>query len=138
MDILKEATKELRDRLDLLEHKHANLKTELGKTEREMVEIKNSIASLSRLDQMSDIAETLREVNSAPEGLTDAIREVLRESPMRLSPAEIRVALIGIGYNITQHSNVLASIHTCLKRLTMQGEIAPRNERGKHVYGWNR
>lgn len=77
----------------------------------------------------------------APEitGLTDAIREVLSmHSEHYLSPIHIRDFLTDMGFDTGKYKNVLASIHTVLKRLRSQKEVVDTSSEGKVVYKWNK
>lgn len=70
-------------------------------------------------------------------GLTDAIRKVLSShEEAYLSPVFIRDRLADVGFDIKTHKNILASIHTVLKRLQRQGEAAPVLREGRSVYKW--
>jgi hypothetical protein len=58
-------------------------------------------------------------------GLTDAIRYVFgKAKPQPLGPTEVKDALVESGYDVSDYSNVMASIHTIIKRLLKKGEIA--------------
>jgi hypothetical protein len=72
-------------------------------------------------------------------GLTDACRAILRNAVNPMTPVEVRNRLAAIGFDLSEYSNELASIHTVLKRLRKAGELrlVPRR-RGKHTYEWNR
>jgi multidrug resistance efflux pump len=71
-------------------------------------------------------------------GLTDAVREVLRSAqPASCSAVYIRDSLKAKGYDISQYKNVLASIHTILKRLKLKGEVKDSsNSDGRAIYRW--
>jgi hypothetical protein len=72
-------------------------------------------------------------------GLTNACRAILRNAVNPMTPVEVRNRLAAIGFDLSEYSNELASIHTVLKRLNKAGELrlVPRG-RGKHAYEWNR
>jgi len=72
-------------------------------------------------------------------GLTDACRAILRNAANPMTPVEVRNRLAAIGFDLSEYSNELASIHTILKRLNKAGELrfVPRG-RGRHAYEWNR
>jgi hypothetical protein len=72
-------------------------------------------------------------------GLTEACRAVLRNAANPMTPVEVRNRLAAIGFDLSQYSNELASIHTVLKRLHRSGELrfVPRG-RGRHAYEWSR
>ena len=57
-------------------------------------------------------------------GLADAIREVLNTSQRYMTAIEIRDVLEASKYDLTQHSNPLASIHGILKRFEDSGEVS--------------
>jgi hypothetical protein len=70
-------------------------------------------------------------------GLTDAVREVLKtDTHTYFSPVNVRDRLRGRGYDISKYKNVLASIHTILKRLKDQDEVKDVNRDGRTVYKW--
>jgi len=71
-------------------------------------------------------------------GLTDAVREVLKSAaPGSCSPVYIRDSLKAKGYDMSEYKNVLASIHTILKRLAAKGEVKDSNSpEGRTVYKW--
>ena len=72
-------------------------------------------------------------------GLTDAIREVLAtHSQNYLSPIHIRDLLKERGFDTNKYKNVLASIHTVLKRLRNQKDVVDASSEGKVVYKWCR
>lgn len=58
-------------------------------------------------------------------GLTDAIRYVFGKlAPTPLGPPDIKKALVDSGYDLSEYSNVMASIHTVIGRLLKRKEIA--------------
>jgi hypothetical protein len=71
-------------------------------------------------------------------GFTDAIRNVFRESrDAFFSPIDIRDYLDFSPFDISKYKNVLASIHSILKRLHKKGEIVEGTRDGKVVYKCN-
>jgi hypothetical protein len=56
-------------------------------------------------------------------GLTDAIRYVFGKEKRPIGPTEVKDALIHNGYDVSEYSNVMASIHTIIKRLLKKNEI---------------
>jgi hypothetical protein len=93
-------------------------------------ELAESVGTLSRLCGLAP---------TAPWGLTDACRTVLRNAGQPMSPADVRDRLAVIGFDLSRYSNVLAALHTTLKRLAEAGELAvaatgPR----KVAYVWQR
>jgi hypothetical protein len=57
-------------------------------------------------------------------GISDAIRQVLREHMQSLTPGEIKVLLAQAQFDLDKYVNASAVIHNTLKRLESQGEIA--------------
>lgn len=55
-------------------------------------------------------------------GLTTTVRTALRMAGKPLTPPEIRELVRDLGYDIRSQSNILASIHTTVKRLVDSGE----------------
>ena len=75
-------------------------------------------------------------------GLTEACREVVRAAdPDGLTPVEVKEGLRKMGFDMSGYTNILASIHTVLKRLAKSGVIDeghPANDKeGKRVYRWS-
>lgn len=62
-------------------------------------------------------------VQAPAAGITDSIRAVLAEADRPLSAGEIRDQLRDLGFDTASYSNVLATIHTVLRRLREAGEI---------------
>lgn len=59
-------------------------------------------------------------------GLTDAIRYVFgKAKPHPMGPPEVKDALTKSGYDVSEYSNIAASIHTIIKRLLKKNEITP-------------
>ena len=74
-------------------------------------------------------------------GLTDAIRYVIgKAQPKTLTATGVRDALVADGYDISEYSNVMASIHQVLKRLLKKGEILTGIARpdGEKRYVWGK
>jgi hypothetical protein len=83
--------------------------------------------------------ENILESITGKPGLTDAIRAALKAFGRPMTPIEVRDGLISLGYDLSVYSNVLASIHTALKRLHESREITKHADReGKVSYEWNK
>lgn len=77
--------------------------------------------------------------DAAPEnirsmGITDAVRLALKTSPRPMRPKEVAEQLEKWGFGVSEYSNVLASIHTILKRLVKSGEATELPTSGKRSY----
>jgi hypothetical protein len=74
-------------------------------------------------------------------GLAEAIRTALKTNADRsLVPTEVRTIIKALGYDLSAHSNPLASIHSVLKRLAESGEAKTKEwkqQPGTTRYYWN-
>ncbi len=71
-------------------------------------------------------------------GFTDAIRAVFKKNPDYFhSPVWIRDALSADGFDVDKYKNVLASIHSILRRLKIKGDVLEGNREGKTVFKLN-
>ena len=71
-------------------------------------------------------------------GLTDAIRELLKENRDDwYSAIDVRRLLREKEFPVDDYKQPLAVIHTTLKRLQEQGEIKPGERGGKTFYKWD-
>jgi hypothetical protein len=70
--------------------------------------------------------------------LADACRAVLKANAGRsLAPMQVRDALKALGYDLSQHNNEMASIHSVLKRLADSGPVKPKPKSdGSTRYYW--
>jgi hypothetical protein len=68
-----------------------------------------------------------------PSGLSEAVVRVLRFDTA-MSAVEVRDALIKSGYDLSSHSNALASVHTTLRRLADSGRIVKRDDGERTLY----
>jgi predicted nuclease with TOPRIM domain len=106
--------------------------------------VRNSVLALSPLvgEKPEDVKEKylhlFPDLIPSDVGLTDAVRKVLQSYDRFLSPKLVRIALQKTGYDIDRYSNILASIHTILKRLVESGEVEPETSEGGTVYKWKR
>ncbi len=81
--------------------------------------------------------EKLDRLVAGPPGFTDSVRNVLRNTPRCSATAiGVRNMLIESGYDLSQYTNPLASIHTILKRLVKSGEVEGTVRDGELYYQW--
>ncbi len=90
-----------------MDKKIANLKQKIVALARRCEENPAEAIGLELADQM---------------GMTDSCRIVLEVAEKELSPVEVRDQLESIGLTSTRYGNLLASIHTTLKRIVARGE----------------
>jgi len=100
----------LRDLL-LMVSKRAQLETKIAKQ-------KKRVAALYELVQSDEASPGM---SGLVEGISDACRVVLRAAEKPLLPAEVRDGIQGLG--LPPQANLLASVHTTLKRLKDAGEV---------------
>jgi hypothetical protein len=131
----KETIDALQEELIELEESRSELKAKLAKADTRVAQLIESIRTLSRLEPpLRQIERLIGGDPPSRSGLSDAVRLVFRADPGLLFPTEVRDRLKASGYDIDQHSNVLASIHTCLKRMVEAGELETKEVEGKTAY----
>jgi hypothetical protein len=101
--------------------------------EQRIADLRQTISILSKLcgQEDMDIEDSL--------GLTDAIRLAFAYAKEQgMTAQETRLRLETQGFNTRRYGNLLASIHTVIKRLDSKGEIRHIGDRtdGKPVYAW--
>jgi hypothetical protein len=134
------AEKELAELLD----KQATVTAELGAIDLRIGQLRELIVGLSRMcDDTPALNPRIMTYlgSEGPEatmhglagwGLTDAIRAVLKTHHNEtLLPVDVRDRLVRAGYDITKQVNILASIHTILRRLVEKGQAETANVDGK-------
>jgi len=113
--------------------------------QREELEVKiakkqRQAAALAALNDLSQETDQLLDLGLT--GLTDACRSAFMAARNgNLTPVEVRDRLRQLQFPIYEYKNVLAAIHTVLKRLEKQGEIKKRihdvhDGRDESVYEW--
>jgi hypothetical protein len=129
-DNYKQLLEDMRKRLsDLLEQQED--------TEQEIAQLKQAILSIAPLakEKLEHGIWDIFGINSR--SITETIREILQAAyPKRLSPVEIRDQLKNRKLDLSQHRNVMASIHSTLKRMFDNEEIVTDDE--GLTYGWHR
>ncbi|SRR6266849_6335968 len=63
-------------------------------------------------------------------GISDAIRVVLSEAKIPLSPPEVKAFLAHQGFKFHEYANPMAVVHNTLKRLALQGELTTLEANG--------
>lgn len=106
-------------RLNALDGERAELQEEMKRL-REAI---NAIAPLASEHPADELNKFLTEFTPEPDGgLADAIRQVLLSAQRYMTAIEIRDVLEASQYDLSQHSNPLASIHGVLKRFEESDE----------------
>jgi predicted transcriptional regulator len=133
--------------MDLQDYKKAfaQAQTDLEKLIEEREEIDRKISKLKQaiigLAPLADEASAgSLSYTLVPEftafGITDAIREVLNSAEKWLTPLEVRERLVQMKPNMKEQANLMASIHSVLKRLVPKEAVFSTNKSGDTVYRW--
>jgi hypothetical protein len=129
-----------------VEHSYAvDFVTALAELQR-MVEERDALETriARQKKRVAALAELARPEEDAPgptglvEGITDACRTVLRGAERPLLPIEVKERVEALG--LPQQKNLLASVHTVLKRLAVSKEaieVWPQSGSGPAAYTWN-
>ena len=97
-----------------------------------------SLCNKAAFEISRDHPELFPDTASPDVGFTDAIRAVFRDNKeYSYSPIEIRDYLEFTEFDVAKYKNVLASIHSIVKRLKKKGEIIEGTQDGKVVYKCN-
>jgi hypothetical protein len=109
-------------------------------TTRRLARLKQSLIGLAPLAEEQDAGlaggiEALAGIPSMAEiTITDSVRQILQATTKALSPVEIKDRLISMGKDLSGHKNVMASVHSLLKRLAASGQIESKDN--GLTYGW--
>jgi hypothetical protein len=131
-DSFKKAIEDAKKKLLRLVDQRDTIGTEIERT-------KNAIEALAyMLDNPDETATELADLNEiiGPRGMTDAISRILQSTAAPLTPVEVKESLSSTGFDLTNYSNALASIHTILKRLGQTENVEVTNKDGKTAYVW--
>jgi hypothetical protein len=114
--------------LDAAIQEYEQLARQRAEVDQRLAQLVQSIGTLSRLCNVTPTVAL---------GLTDACRMILKLAGHPLTVSEIRAQLGAMGFDLSKHSNPLASIHTVLRRLCRAGQVkfVPRAH-DKPLYAW--
>jgi hypothetical protein len=137
--LMKAATEDLA----VLEDRKQKLLEAIEKTDVEITAKRKSIGSIEELWKQTPfgdkpIGETKPLINE--KSFTKAISYVLRTSIENLSPTDIRDRMVEWGFDLGSYkSDVVASIHTTLRRLAAGGHVKPIADGHRRTrYEWSR
>jgi hypothetical protein len=109
------------------------------KTEKRIMQVKQSIVAIAPLAEEDDFVKQMAAVITTQMGITDSCRETLKTAGRPLTPIQVREELKKSGMDIKGYTNILASIHSVLKRLLESGEAkSGTNAEGDTTYEWKR
>lgn len=129
--------------MDLTDYKkafaqaHADLEKlveEREEIDRKISKLKQAIVGLAPL--ADEAGDGIRWLFDQEFGITDGIREVLSSAEKPLTPLEVRDRLAPLKPGLTEQANLMASIHTILKRLVPKEAESSTNRDGDVVYLW--
>lgn len=136
--------KEARERLQALKIMLDSLDAQRAERANEILQLEQLIKSITPftsdhpLDAVEKIVNNFGLVSSlAGLDLADSCRKVLQENDRYMSPREVRDMLEVNDYDLTQHTNPLASIHGVLKRLVESGDVLRMADSRGVIYKWN-
>jgi hypothetical protein len=129
---------DIRKEIELLEVQHEDISRRLAR-------LRQSLIGLAPLAE-----EQEQEFNSGAEALagfslkgllvdmtiTDSARQILQAAPNPLSPVQIKDQLIGMGKDFSGHKNMMASIHSLIKRLVESAEIETKDNGLTYSWKW--
>lgn len=101
---------------------------ELARIEKDIVKVQKTLRwAAARLSQDNVNSGAQRPEISIDEprplGFTDAVRTVLRNYPVWLTPILVRDLLATVGFDISGYQNALSTVHCLLGRLVASGEV---------------
>lgn len=146
----KSAEEDYRKALDSARGELADLLLQKDEIEKRVAQLRQTVVGLSALSEGHEDLENViiegRAIASefsdgaSDIGFTDVCREVLKAADADMSPTEVRDGILRMGLDLNAtYTNPLAVIHTTLKRLCDNGEVAKRTDKGgKIVYRWKR
>jgi hypothetical protein len=117
----------------------ASLEIQQEETNRRIARLKKVLIDLAPLAEESIHPFIEPAGNMSPEAdsvtITDATRQILQVAKIPMGPADIRQQLLKMGVDLGDQKNVMAGIHSLLKRLVASGEIETLDN--GLTYQWN-
>ncbi|HYV07536.1 MAG TPA: hypothetical protein VFB82_23275 [Blastocatellia bacterium] len=136
-DAFEQALNLARSEMESLKRKRDELEEEVIGINERIAKLTETEASLSRLCGEKPTLPRM-ELSFVGVGPALAVREVVKSSNVALTPMEVRDRIVAGGFDVAQHNNPMASIHTALKRLASTPEVSETLKDGKKAYRWNR
>ncbi|MGO8709357.1 MAG: hypothetical protein ACLQMG_16915 [Terracidiphilus sp.] len=124
---------ELCDEKNKLIDERTNLETSLS-------EIKTQIEHLDEvLNHLAPLAGISISENFAALGITDAIRLTLKKSKTRMTPQDVRRALVENGFDLSGYTAPMASIYKILSRLAddSDSQVSRQRDESGVFYSWD-
>lgn len=99
--------------------------------------ILNDLAALCEAKTDQEFVQTVSPKDTKSFGITDLVRLALKREIGPLTPIEIRNQVLFLRPDLSKQSNLLASVHTVLKRLVKSDEVDEVPALGgKKAYRW--
>jgi len=97
--------------------------------ERRIARLRQTLVGLAPLCESNDEGLLFNAFKRAIDSmsLTDAVRQILQASKAPLAPTEIKQQLLNMGRDLSGQKNVMASVHSLLKRLVDGHEIETKD-----------
>jgi hypothetical protein len=108
----------------------AALEIQQEATERRIARLRQALVGLVPLaEEFSTYSGNLATLRAELDAMsiTDAARQILQASKAPLAPLDIKQQLVNMGKDLSDQKNVMASIHSLLKRLVTSGEIETKD-----------
>lgn len=142
--MLEDARKDLQvlrnEQTELVKHREL-LNDEIEIKSNQIKKMEETVISLSRLCnvELEGISLFRYMATDSRFTLTNAVRNVFKSDPTsQLIAIEVRDKLVGAGFDSSEFNNLLASIHTTLKRLAQGKELLTnKTDDGKTAYRLN-
>jgi hypothetical protein len=106
----------------------------------QIAKLKPLVKDLAVLCEAKPDEELMRSIlpsNVESMGITDLVRLALKKSSRAVTPIEVRNQVLFFRSDLSQQRNLLASVHTVLKRIVRNGEAEEvPGLGGKKAYKW--
>jgi hypothetical protein len=134
-----EALSQARRELDDLIAQRAKLDAKISRVKNTVDALAAQVEGEKNLqDRANDALRLMNMLFDDSTGITDAIRDVLRQSKTPLTAPQIREALEARSFDTNQYSAPLTVIHNTVNRLVKQGEVEPKHNSLGVFIGWVR
>jgi hypothetical protein len=104
--------------------------------DRRIAKLRQDIVSLAQLSGDSGVALASKLIADTKKefGLKSAVLEALRASDKPLTPAEVVAGIQRLGLSYDSKANLLASVHTTLRRMAQNGEVEETQKDNKKAF----
>ena len=110
--------------LDTAHAEIANLSRQRAELDKRISQLKVTADALTALMDITPEPDEDMHGEIEEPGISDAIRQVLRASPVPLTPSEIEIKLTEGGFDASMYANNGNVIHNTLKHLEQQGDVS--------------